>query len=52
MVPPHKLCVSESGIFTRDDIKQLQTHNIHNFLIGESLMRHDDVALATQNLLM
>lgn len=52
MVPPHKLCVSESGIFTRDDIKQLQTLHIHNFLIGESLMRHDDVALATQNLLM
>jgi indole-3-glycerol phosphate synthase len=51
MIPDDKLCISESGIFTRDDIKRLQKQSIQNFLIGESLMRHRDVTLATKNLL-
>ena len=51
LVPPSKLCVSESGIFTHDDIKRLQKHGVNSFLIGESLMRQTDVCLATQSLL-
>ena len=51
MIPPNKLCVSESGINGRDDIARLQKHHINSFLIGESLMRYDNVELATQNLL-
>lgn len=51
LIPDSKLCISESGIFTRDDIKRLQDSKIQNFLIGESLMRHEDVTLATKNLL-
>ena len=37
-----RIVVSESGIHNSQDIKFLQQHNIHSFLIGESLMRHDD----------
>lgn len=38
-VPDDKIIVSESGIHTTKDIQRLQAHNIHTFLIGESLMR-------------
>ncbi|MFT6084274.1 MAG: indole-3-glycerol phosphate synthase [Alphaproteobacteria bacterium] len=48
MVPSEKLCVSESGIFTVDDIKELQKHDIHSFLIGESLMRQENIYEATK----
>lgn len=51
MVTPNKLCVSESGISTKSDINRLQKCNINSFLIGESLMRHTDVSLATKDLL-
>ena len=37
-----RIVVSESGIHSSGDIKFLQQHDIHAFLIGESLMRHDD----------
>lgn len=39
---PHlrdKIVVTESGIFTPDDIRQMQQHGVNAFLIGESLMR-------------
>lgn len=51
IVPPEKLCVSESGIFTNSDIKRLQKHHINSFLVGESLMRQNDVTRATKDLL-
>lgn len=34
--------ITESGIFTRDDIKQMNDADIYGFLIGESLMRQPD----------
>lgn len=37
-----RLLVSESGIHSSDDISFLRQNKIHAFLIGESLMRHDD----------
>ncbi|MDA7946632.1 MAG: indole-3-glycerol phosphate synthase TrpC [Hyphomicrobiaceae bacterium] len=50
-VPDGRIVVSESGIFTPDDIASLQPFGINAFLVGESLMRQDDVEAATRALL-
>lgn len=42
-IPSGKIKVAESGIFTKNDIDYLKAEGINAFLIGESLMRADDI---------
>ena len=51
LVPQHAVLVAESGIVTRGDVQRLGEAGAHAFLIGESLMRQDDIAAATRVLL-
>ncbi|MGB8869654.1 MAG: indole-3-glycerol-phosphate synthase TrpC, partial [Rhodomicrobium sp.] len=51
LVPPGRLTVSESGIFTAADIARLMNCGAAAFLVGESLMRQADVEGATRTLL-
>jgi indole-3-glycerol phosphate synthase len=51
LIPPGYVVVGESGIFVRDDLARLAKAGISTFLVGESLMRQNDVAAATRALL-
>jgi indole-3-glycerol phosphate synthase len=51
MVPEGRLLISESGLFTPDDLAEMAAIGARTFLIGESLMRQQDVASATRALL-
>lgn len=50
-VPRDILLVAESGIRTRSEVVRLQEAGIHAMLVGESLMRADDVGAAVDGLL-
>ena len=50
-IPSERLVVSESGLFTAEDLAGLSAIGVNCFLIGESLMRQADVAVATKAIL-
>ncbi len=50
-VPNDRHMITESGIFTPEDMADMAAVGARSFLIGESLMRQEDVALATKTLL-
>ncbi len=49
-IPADILLVGESGIFTRQDVLILENAGVDAILVGESLMRSDDIKLATREL--
>lgn len=46
-----KYIISESGINTPDDISLLKNNNVSGVLVGESLMRQDNIGVAVQKLM-
>ncbi len=51
LIEDKNVLVSESGIRTRDDVAKLADAGVRAMLVGESLMREDDVEQATRLLL-
>ncbi len=41
-----KIIVTESGIFTADDVALMRKNNVHTFLVGEAFMRQPDPGVA------
>ncbi|MBQ9437286.1 MAG: indole-3-glycerol phosphate synthase TrpC [Lachnospiraceae bacterium] len=49
MIPPDRICVSESGVKSTEDIRKLKNAGVDAVLIGEALMRAEDKkAMITQ----
>ncbi len=51
LAPPDRILVCESGLFSPADLADMAEAGARCFLIGESLMRQEDVEAATRNLL-
>lgn len=41
-IPEDKIIVTESGIFTQQDVALMRENNVHTFLVGEAFMRQPD----------
>lgn len=50
-LPDSVTFVSESGIFTSDDVVMLKENGVDAMLVGESLMRSEDIGAAVETLL-
>ena len=50
-VPQGRMVVAESGLTTTGDLERMRAAGAAAFLVGESLMRQDDVTAATEALL-
>ena len=51
LVPPDRFLIAESGIRDTDDLRRLAAVGPNCYLVGESLMRQDDVTEAVRTLL-
>jgi indole-3-glycerol phosphate synthase len=51
LLPQGRIAVAESGLFSADDLADMASAGARCFLIGESLMRQQDVASATAHIL-
>jgi indole-3-glycerol phosphate synthase len=51
LIPEGPIVISESGIFSAADIGRLSRAGAHAFLVGESLMRQENIEEATRALL-
>jgi indole-3-glycerol phosphate synthase len=51
LVPPDRFLIAESGIRTTEDLRRLAAIGSSCYLVGESLMRQDDVTVAVRALL-
>ena len=52
LIPKDRMMVGESGLFTPADLARLAKVGVNAFLIGESLMRQQDVAAASRAILI
>lgn len=41
-IPQDRIVITESGIFTADDVALMQDHGVNTFLVGEAFMRQPD----------
>ena len=51
MVPEDRVLICESGLYSSGDLLRMSRSGARRFLIGESLMRQDDVETATKSIL-
>lgn len=50
-IPPGKVIVSESGVQKRDDVLRLVEAGVHAMLVGESLIRANDMGAKIRELI-
>lgn len=50
-IPSDKVVVSESGIYTREDVESLREVGVNAILVGESLMRSPDIGEQVRKLI-
>jgi indole-3-glycerol phosphate synthase len=51
VVPDDRIVISESGLYSRADLDRMAKAGARSFLVGEALMRQDDVEQAVRDLL-
>lgn len=49
-IPDDRIVVTESGIHSTDDVAAMRGHNVHAFLVGESLMKAEDPGMRLMDL--